>query len=134
VRAAARRFSPRFKQGGRPLPSNDLPTGGRFRRSRRVGANAAFAKAMARSEFGRFYTDQSEQRELARSLARARPASAASRAPADMPRAPSPKKAVAKRKAAIWREPRVRERRTELADARARLLSAARRRSAEEAP
>jgi hypothetical protein len=87
---------------------------------------------MARSEFGRFYTDESEQRELARSLAKARPASAASRAPADMPRAP--KKAVAKRKAAIWREPRVRERRTELADARARLLAAARRRSAEEAP
>ena len=39
-----------------------------FRRhSRRVGADAAFAKAMARSEFGRFYTDEQEQKEVRRS-------------------------------------------------------------------
>jgi hypothetical protein len=103
------------------------------RRSRRVGADAAFAKAMARSEFGRFYTDESEQREVARSLAKAKAGSATSGAPADEPRAPSRKQVVAKRKAELWREPRVRERRTELADVRARLLSAARRRSDEEA-
>jgi hypothetical protein len=61
------------------LPANDLPAGGRLRRqpwpwrrrSRRVGADAAFAKAMARSEFLRFNTDESQQREVAGSLAKA---------------------------------------------------------------
>jgi hypothetical protein len=85
---------------------------------------------MARSEFGRFYTDESEQREVAWSIAKAKAGSATSRA--YEPRALSRKQVVAKRKAELWREPRVRERRTELADARARLLSAARRRSDEE--
>jgi hypothetical protein len=42
------------------------------RYSRRVGADPVFAKAIARSEFGRFYTDDQEQREIARSLARAK--------------------------------------------------------------
>ena len=124
------------------MPPIVLPAGGRFRprqwpwrhRSRRVGADAAFAKAMARSEFGRFYTDEAEQREVARSLAKAKAGSATLRAPAHAPRVRSSKQVIAKRKAELWREPRVRERRTELAGARARLLSAARRSSAEEAP
>jgi hypothetical protein len=83
---------------------------------------------MARSEFGRFYTDEAEQREVARSLAKAKAGSAILSAPADAPRARSRKQVVAKCKAELWHEPRVRERRTELADVRAR------RRSAEEAP
>jgi hypothetical protein len=99
-----------------------------------MGADAAFAKAMARSEFGRFYSDDNEQREVARSLARAKAAAPTSTTPADVSRSPARKQAVAKRKAELWREPRVRERRTELADARARLLSAARRRSTTEEP
>jgi hypothetical protein len=99
-----------------------------------MGADAAFAKAMARSEFGRFYSDENEQREVARSLARAKAASATTNTPAGVSRTPVCKQAVAKRKVELWREPRVRERRTELADARARLLSAARRRSTTEGP
>jgi len=89
---------------------------------------------MARSEFGRFYSDEIEQREVARSLARAKAASATLNTPAAVSRAPARKEAVAKRKVELWREPRVRERRTELADARARLLSAARRRSPTDEP
>jgi IS5 family transposase len=89
---------------------------------------------MARSEFGRFYSDENEQREVARSLARAKAESATLHAPAGVSRAPARKQAVAKRKAELWREPRVRERRTELADARARLLSAARRKSTTDEP
>jgi hypothetical protein len=42
------------------------------RRGRRIGADAAFAKVLARSEFGRFYSDDREQREIAQSLLRAR--------------------------------------------------------------
>jgi hypothetical protein len=75
-----------------------------------------------------------EQREVARSLAKPKAGSATSTAPADEQRATSRKQVTAKRKAELWREPRVRERRTELAVARARLLSAARRRSDKEAP
>ena len=44
----------------------------RVRRRRRVGADAKFARAMARAEFGRFYTDEREQREVRRSLERAK--------------------------------------------------------------
>jgi hypothetical protein len=124
------------------LPTTDSPPGGRFRpqpwpwrrRTRRIGADAAFAKAMARSEFGRFYSDENAQREVARSLARAKAASATLNTSVDVSRAPARKQAVAKRKVELWREPRVRERRTELADARARLLSAARRRSTPDEP
>jgi hypothetical protein len=38
----------------------------------RRGADAAFARAMARAEFGRFYTDDNDLREVRRSLARRR--------------------------------------------------------------
>jgi len=89
---------------------------------------------MARSEFGRFYSDENEQREVARSLARAKATSPGLNPPAGVSRAPARKQAVAKRKVELWREPRVRERRTELVDARARLLSAARRRSTTDEP
>ena len=90
-------------------------------RSRRVGADAAFAKAIARSEFGRFYTDDQEQREGRRSLDRAE----ARR----KPKAPSPEPAKqeevaptpSKSKRALWHQPSPRLRRTELAEARARL-------------
>jgi hypothetical protein len=90
------------------------------RRSRRVGADAAFAKALARSEFGRFYVDDQQQREVQRSIARAKgPAEpAAPRKAAD----PSPPKAG---KPKLWHRPSVRERRTEIADARAKLAAAA---------
>ena len=97
------------------------------RYSRRVGADPAFAKAIARSEFGRFYTDDQEQREIARSLARAKgrrmskPSSQEAASEAKLP-ANGP---VGKSKVALWREPRVRERRSELAAAKMRLLEAA---------
>lgn len=100
-------------------------------RSRRVGADAAFAKAMARSEFGRFYTDEQEQREIRRSLARGKanrqilqPAKAKENAP--------PPKAAGKSKPVQWREPSPRHRRTELAEARARLKEAAKLRTESE--
>ena len=101
-------------------------------RSRRVGADAAFAKAMARSEFGRFYTDEQEQREVRRSLARAkerREAKGRMRNPGEAEDAAAPVKVPGKAKPAQWREPSPRHRRGELAEARARLREAARHRA-----
>ena len=92
---------------------------------RRIGADADFAKALARSEFGRFYTDDREQREIARSLARTRKkrggvgAEAPERQEAEAQAEKKPS-----RKAQLWRPPRIRERRSELATARARLMAA----------
>ena len=106
---------------------------GPFRqRSRRVGADPAFAKAIARSEFGRFYTDEQEQREVRRSLARAK----ARREP--KARSPEPAKqeevapALSKGKFVLWHQPSPRLRRTELAEARARLKAAAKLRTESE--
>jgi hypothetical protein len=42
------------------------------RRSRRVGASAEFARAMARAEFGRHYVDDKDLEEVQRSLQRAK--------------------------------------------------------------
>jgi hypothetical protein len=96
---------------------------------RRVGADAAFAKALARSEFGRFYTDDREQREVARSLARAKGKSAAHSSPPPEPPKVDPPgdRHAEKRRVTLWREPRVRERRTELANAKMRLLESGKR-------
>lgn len=98
-----------------------------------MGADAAFAKAMARSEFGRFYTDDQEQREVRRSLARAKARREADRrtlqpATAEA-NAPAPAKVAGMSKPALWKEPSPRNRRTELAEARARLKASARSRT-----
>jgi len=109
-----------FRLGNRP-----------FRlRSRRIGADAAFAKAMARSEFGRFYTDEQEQREIRRSLARAKARRMRQRKADE--NAPAPARVVGKAKPALWNEPNPRHRRTELAEARARLRDAAKLRTRSE--
>jgi hypothetical protein len=102
-----------------------------------VGADAAFAKAMARAEFGRFYTDEREQREVRRSLERARArrrvetgGGAAEQVAAEAATARPDGKGRAKPK--LWHRPSVRERRTEIAEGMARLIAGARRRKAEE--
>ena len=109
------------------------PGRGPFRqRSRRVGADPAFAKAIARSEFGRFYTDEQEQREVRRSLDRAK----ARREPKARSLEPDKKEEVAparsKSKLTLWHQPSPRHRRTELAEARARLKAAAKLRTGSE--
>ena len=98
--------------------------------SRRIGADAAFAKAMARSEFGRFYTDEQEQREIRRSLARAKARRMLQQKPDED--APAPARVAGKAKPALWKEPNPRYRRTELAEARARLRDAAKLRTRSE--
>jgi hypothetical protein len=89
----------------------------------RRGADAAFANAMARAEFGRFYTDDRDLQEVRRSLARrrqedgvAKPAVNGSQKPARQTAAPAKSKSTTLRDA-----PRLRERRTELAEALQRL-------------
>ena len=83
----------------------------RIRRPRR-GADPAFAKAMARSEFGRFYTDDSREREVRRSLARAK-APEKKQAPLNGPlngkNAGPPAEPAKKGKAVAWRQHSVRE-------------------------
>jgi len=97
-----------------------------------VGADAAFAKAIARSEFGRFYTDEQEQREVRRSLDRAK----ARREPEARNPEPAKKEeaepARSKSKRVLWHQPSPRLRRTELAEARARLKAAAKLRTESE--
>jgi hypothetical protein len=98
-----------------------------------VGADAAFAKAMARAEFGRFYTDEDEQREVRRSLQRARARREAENggAPAEQARSEAEPPGLGgktRAKPKLWHHPGVRERRTELAEARAKLMAAAARR------
>jgi hypothetical protein len=102
-----------------------------------VGADAAFAKAMARAEFGRFYTDEGEQREVRRSLQRGKArqkaekgGSAAGQVAASAAIAKPGGKGSAKPK--LWHRPGVRERRTEIAEGMARLIAGAKRRKAEE--
>jgi len=91
---------------------------------KRNGADAAFARAIARAEFGRFYCDDNDLREVRRSMARgeahrrqmneaAQPSASGSPKP-DKPKAPKPK-------GTMRDAPRLRERRTELAEAFARL-------------
>ena len=105
-------------------------------RQRRIGADAAFAKAMARAEFGRFYTDEAREKEVARSLARARTRrEAAPDAKADDPAkevSGSPAKGAGKRKPPPQSRLSPRERRTERAEAMARIAAAAKRREPSE--
>ena len=100
------------------------------KRSRRVGLDAAMAKAIARSEFGRFYVDDQQQREVQRSLDRAK----GRRQPAEdqKPAAPRSAKPEDKPKPKLWHQPSVRERRTEIADAKARIAAAAKLRKAKD--
>ena len=102
-----------------------------FRRhSRRVGADAAFAKAMARSEFGRFYTDEQEQKEVRRSLDRAKGRRESEEQKPERKEEIAP--ARSKCKPVLWHQPSPRLRRTELAEARARLKAAAKLRTESE--
>jgi hypothetical protein len=96
----------------------------------RRGAHAAFPKAMARAEFGRFYTDDKDLQEVRRSLARrrqengvAQPAANGSQKAARQTAAPAKSKPTTMRDA-----PRLRERRTELAEALRRLREAGKQR------
>ena len=99
--------------------------------SRRVGLDPAMAKAIARSEFGRFYVDDQQQREVQRSLDRAkgRRQPAEEQKPAAAPAKPESKP---KSKPELWHQPSVRERRTEIADAKARIAAEAKLREARE--
>jgi hypothetical protein len=101
-------------------------------------ADAAFAKAMARSEFGKYYTDEQEQREVRRSLARARSRKGAQArigtplTSADaQPERPEPQ---ANGKLKLWHAPSPRHRRTELAAAATRLKAAGKSRRESETP
>lgn len=113
----------------KPLRSSRWPW---RQRPLRVGADAAFAKAIARSEFGRFYVDDQHMREVARSLARPRAGSMPTRQVLGGTQAPgadarlSRGKARAKCDQGLWQQPSLREQRTKLAAAKARLLAAAR--------
>jgi hypothetical protein len=107
------------------------PGRGPFRlRSRRVGADPAFAKAIARSEFGRFYTDEQEQREVRRSLDRAKGRRESEEHKPERKEEIAP--ARSKSKLTLWHRPSPRHRRTELAEARARLKAAAKLRTESE--
>ena len=100
-----------------------------------MGADAAFAKAMARAEFGRFYTDECEQREVRRSLERGKARRKSDNGGAeDMPVGAVPPKPAGKGRAKprLWHRPSVRERRTEIAEGFARLSAGAKRRKAED--
>jgi hypothetical protein len=89
---------------------------------------------MARSEFGRFYADDQQMREVQRSLARARgrrtEARSNSAGPAEMEKS-SAASGKSGGKPKLWHQPSVRERRTEIADAMARLAAGAKSRKAE---
>jgi hypothetical protein len=104
------------------------------RRRRRVGADVAFAKAMARAEFGRFYTDEREQQEVRRSLQRAKarrrqePGGGEQTLAEEMTAKPDGKGGA---KPKLWHRPSVRERRTEISEGMARLIAGAKRRKAE---
>jgi hypothetical protein len=95
---------------------------------KRNGADAAFARAITRAEFGRFYCDENDLREVRRSMARrrqenegAQPAATSSLKPGK-PKAPT-------LKGATREAPRLRERRTELAEAFQRLREARKQRT-----
>lgn len=76
------------------------------------GADAAFARAMARSAFGRFYTDDSDLQEVRRSLARTRTQRERFQPP--HPKTDNRQKhAKPAHNGKLWRPVGVRERRTE---------------------
>lgn len=79
---------------------------------------------MARSEFGRFYTDDGQLQEVRRSLARAKAPGKNEDGLPDGKKSGQPPAPAKKEKATVWHRPRVRERRTEIAEAMARLREA----------
>jgi hypothetical protein len=86
------------------------------------------AKAITRLEFGRFYTDDAREREVARSLARARARREPPQVKAFEPAKPNsgpPTKGKAATKPAPRSQLAPRERRTERAEAMARIAAAA---------
>jgi hypothetical protein len=102
----------------------------------RKGADAAFAKAMARAEFGKNYTDDAREAEVRRSLARgkarqAREAAPPKLAPAERDKGgdqepdgvPGACKPAGTAKFKPWRVIGLREQRQRLATAKARLLN-----------
>jgi hypothetical protein len=119
-------ISPKIQAWRTTLPPDKekLPS----RRPRRVGADPAFAKAITRMEFGRFYTDDREQREIARDLAPAKALRRRTEAPKPPPQVERQEKRAASLKINLSRRPRVRERRAELEVAWARLRLAAQQR------
>jgi hypothetical protein len=129
---------PRFKQRRIPLQPIKPLRSSRWpwrHRPLRVGADAAFAKAIARSEFGRFYVDDQQLREVARSLARPRvqgmptrqvPGGTQSAQASGEEARLAREKLRAKCDQGLWQRPSLREQRTKLAAAKARLLTAAR--------
>jgi hypothetical protein len=90
-----------------------------------MGADAAFAKAIARTEFGRFYTDDREQLEIARSVARGRRTPNRDRTQKPQEHKIQEKKTIFKRMVQ-WRPPNVRGRRSDIESALARLMAEAR--------
>jgi hypothetical protein len=94
-----------------------------------VGLDAAFAKAIARAEFGQFYVDEQQQREVRRSLDRAKGHRKPEQEAESQEQTPPP---APRSKSALWHPPKVRERRTELAEARSRIAAAAKLRQAKE--
>ena len=90
----------------------------------RRGADAAFARAIARSEFGRFYCDERDQQEVRRSLARGNTQSQTPRSPQRKPDTKREQNPAPKGKGRVWRPVGVRERRTELEQGSARLKQA----------
>jgi hypothetical protein len=96
----------------------------------RRGADAAFAKAMARAEFGRFYTDDRDLQEVRRSLARRRQENPVAKPAVNGSQKPTREKAPpANSKPTTLRDaPRLRERRTELAEALQRLRESSKQR------
>ena len=88
----------------------------------RRGADAAFARAMARSEFGRFYCDERDLQEVRRSLARTKTRSETSRpSQTNTDTRQKHMKPAPKDNGKLWRPVGVRERRTELNAGLARL-------------
>lgn len=91
----------------------------------RCGADAAFARAMARSEFGHFYFDERDLQEVRRSLARGKTQSESSRPrQAKAGTGPEHTKPAPRDKGDLWRPVGVRERRSELKAGLARLKEA----------
>ena len=102
-------------------------------RGNRNGSAAAFARAIARAEFGRFYVDEARLREakgsVEEAIARRKPAPKptseprrpATRDVSDAPEEIAPPAQPVTKKHIAWRMPSVRERRTEIATGIARL-------------
>ena len=84
---------------------------------------------IARAEFGRFYVDEQQQREVRGSLERTKGRRKPERDAESLEQTPPP---APRSKSALWHPPKVRERRTELAEARSRIAAAAKLRETKE--